>query len=185
MTNARHISPTQLGMLSGTGCCPWKWHARYEAKLEGTKGEALLIGKHFDGLIGCHLLGQEPKCDSGLDADTLNLISKRFDEYQPHIPMGKPQVRIIIPLDYNDWVVKGFIDIVESGAGMYKSANFYSISERWRQFGTDDYKKPKPRSRIPINKGFQKGNRFGRNCREEKKSTVTAQHSSTVADQHG
>ncbi|MHC4123570.1 MAG: hypothetical protein ACYSSI_08360 [Planctomycetota bacterium] len=59
---------------------------------------------------------------------------------------------------------KGFVDIAESGAGLYKSANLYSLSERWKLFGTEDYEKPKPRPKKPINKGFQKGNRFGRNC---------------------
>lgn len=61
---------------------------------------------------------------------------------------------------------KGFIDIAESGVGLHKSANLYSISERWRLYGTEYYRKPKPRSRTPINKGFQKGNRYGRNCRK-------------------
>lgn len=76
---------------------------------------------------------------------------------------------------------KGFIDIAESGAGLHKSANLYSISERWKLYGTEKYKTPKPRPRTPINKGFQKGNRYGRNYRKETNSTVTGQHSSTVA----
>ena len=75
---------------------------------------------------------------------------------------------------------KGFIDIAESGAGLHKTTNLYSISDRWKLYGTENYKNPKPRPRKPINKGFQKGNRYGRNCRTEKNSTVTGQHSSTV-----
>jgi len=63
---------------------------------------------------------------------------------------------------------KGFIDISESGAGLYKSANLYSISDRWKLYGTADYGKPKPRPKGPINKGFQKGNDYGRNCKKEK-----------------
>ena len=75
---------------------------------------------------------------------------------------------------------KGFIDIAESGAGLHKSANLYSISDRWKSYGTPEYKEPKPRPQKPINKGFQKGNMYGRNCRNEKNSTVAGQHSSTV-----
>ena len=75
---------------------------------------------------------------------------------------------------------RGFIDIAESGAGLHKSANLYSISNRWKSYGTPEYKEPKPRPQKPINKGFQKGNMYGRNCRNEKNSTVAGQHSSTV-----
>ncbi len=62
---------------------------------------------------------------------------------------------------------KGFLDIAESGAGLYKSANRYTMSERWRLYGTPDYEKPKPRPKGPMNKGFRKGNRCGRNCRKK------------------
>ena len=81
-------------------------------------------------------------------------------------------------------IEKGFIDIAESGAGMYRSANLYSISDRWKLYGTDDYKQPKPRPPKTTSRGFQKGNPYGRNCRKKKDSTVTGQHSSTVTDQH-
>ncbi len=60
---------------------------------------------------------------------------------------------------------KGFVDIAESGAGLYKSANLYSMSERWKLYGTAEYKEPKPRPKGPINKGFKRGNKHGRNCR--------------------
>ena len=62
---------------------------------------------------------------------------------------------------------KGFIDIFQSGAGTYKAANNYSLSDRWTLYGTDDYKKPKPRTKGPINRGFQKGNQYGQNCRKK------------------
>ena len=67
---------------------------------------------------------------------------------------------------------KGFIDIAESGAGLYKSANLYAISERWKLYGTLEYEPPKPRPKKPINRGFQKGNRYGQNCKK-KNPTVT------------
>lgn len=79
-------------------------------------------------------------------------------------------------------VEKGFIDIAATGMGVHKVTTFYSISDRWRLYGTSDYEEPKPRLKGPINRGFQKGNTFGRNCK--KKSTVAEQHSSTVAAQH-
>lgn len=79
-------------------------------------------------------------------------------------------------------VEKGFIDIAATGMGVHKVTTFYSISDRWRLYGIPDYEEPKPRLKGPINRGFQKGNTFGRNCK--KKSTVAEQHSSTVAAQH-
>ena len=56
----------------------------------------------------------------------------------------------------------GFIDIEESGVGMYKYAPNYWISERWRQSGTPNFKK---RSRPKRNWwrsdiGFQPGNAY-------------------------
>lgn len=39
-----------------------------------------------------------------------------------------------------DLLVKmGFIDISSSGSGMFKQANKYSISERWRKYGTNEF----------------------------------------------
>ena len=78
---------------------------------------------------------------------------------------------------------KGFIDIAESGAGLYKSANKYSISDRWKWYGTPEYEPPKPRPKGPINRGFKKGNQYGRNSKK-KKSTVTDNNGSTVTGQH-
>jgi len=68
---------------------------------------------------------------------------------------------------------KGFVDIASTGMGVYKVTTLYSISDRWRLYGTPEYKKPKPRPKGPINRGFQKGNQYGRNCRKKKKSTIT------------
>jgi hypothetical protein len=79
---------------------------------------------------------------------------------------------------------KGFIDIAESGAGLYKSANKYSISDRWKLYGTPEYKPPKQRPKGPINRGFKKGNQYGRKCKK-KNSTVADNNGSTVTEQHG
>jgi hypothetical protein len=82
----------------------------------------------------------------------------------------------------DELISKGFIDIAASGMGVHKVTTLYSISDRWRLYGTPEYEQPKPRHKKPINRGFQKGNTLGRNCK--KKSTVAGQHSSTVAAQH-
>lgn len=65
---------------------------------------------------------------------------------------------------------KGFIDIAATGMGVHKVKTLYSISDRWKLYGTPGYEPAKPRPRKPINRGFQKGNTLGRNCK--KKSTV-------------
>ena len=56
----------------------------------------------------------------------------------------------------------GFIDIEESGVGMYKYATKYWISERWRQWGTPNFEKrsrPK-RNRWRSDIGFQPGHPY-------------------------
>ena len=63
---------------------------------------------------------------------------------------------------------KGFIDIASTGMGVHKVVTLYSISDRWKLYGTPEYKQPKPRPKKPINRGFQKGNQYGRNCKKRK-----------------
>ena len=60
---------------------------------------------------------------------------------------------------------KGFIDIAASGQGVHKVTNLYSISNRWKHYGTDDYEPPKVRRKGSICRGFQKGNKLGKNCK--------------------
>lgn len=62
---------------------------------------------------------------------------------------------------------KGFIDIASSGMGVHRVTNLYEISDRWKNYGTDNYEPPKPRKKGPINRGFQKGNQLGRNCKNK------------------
>jgi len=63
---------------------------------------------------------------------------------------------------------KGFIDISATGMGVHKVTTFFSIIDRWKLYGTPEYEPAKPRPKKPINRGFQKGNRYGRNCRKRK-----------------
>ena len=63
---------------------------------------------------------------------------------------------------------KGFIDIAAIGMGVHKVTTFFSVGDRWKLYGTPEYKEPKPRPKKPINRGFQKGNKYGRNCRKRK-----------------
>ncbi len=63
---------------------------------------------------------------------------------------------------------KGFIDIAATGMGVHKVTTLYSISDRWKLYGMPEYEPPKPRPKKPINRGFQKGNQYGRNCRKRK-----------------
>lgn len=79
---------------------------------------------------------------------------------------------------------KGFIDVAYSGAGLYKSKNLYEISDRWRKYDTAEYEPPKPRPKFPINRGFKKGNQYGRNCLKIK-TTVKVNNGSTVENNKG
>ena len=63
---------------------------------------------------------------------------------------------------------KGFLDVAETGMGVHKVKTLYSLSDRWKLYGTPQYEKPKPRPQGSINRGFQKGNQYGRNCKQRK-----------------
>ena len=52
-------------------------------------------------------------------------------------------------------IESGLIDIASSGQGMYRSATKYSISERWRKYGTDQFV-TRVRSRKKRNVGFNR-----------------------------
>ena len=51
----------------------------------------------------------------------------------------------------------GFIDIAETGGGLFRSANIYSISDRWKKYGTSEYVPPSKPPRAKA--GFKKGHR--------------------------
>jgi hypothetical protein len=65
---------------------------------------------------------------------------------------------------------KGFIDIAAHGMGVNKVTTLYSVSDRWKNYGTPDFVKNE-RPKGTINRGFQKGNRYGRNCPKDDAKT--------------
>lgn len=50
---------------------------------------------------------------------------------------------------------RGFIDVVETGAGLFRCANIYSLSDRWEKFGKPDFVPAAKQRRSQI--GFRKG----------------------------
>ena len=66
----------------------------------------------------------------------------------------------------DELIDKGFIDIAATGMGVHKVTTHYSISDRWKDYGTPDFVK-KERPKGTINRGFQKGNQYGRNCHKK------------------
>lgn len=62
-------------------------------------------------------------------------------------------------------VEKGFIDIAGTGMGLCKSTSTYGISERWRKYGTDEFKPGQRKKARLFNFGFRKGNKLGKNCK--------------------
>jgi hypothetical protein len=79
----------------------------------------------------------------------------------------------------------GLIDY-KSGGGVRGIPSLFSISERWRSYGTDAYQSPKL-SQKP-SRGFKKGNQLGRNSGQAKfVLSVTGQHkppASMLSQQH-
>lgn len=71
----------------------------------------------------------------------------------------------------DDLIRVGLIDIASEGQGVHKDKTLYSISDRWRAFGTPDFKeviRPKRRNGL----GFRKGNRLGQQCQPKKDASV-------------
>ena len=56
----------------------------------------------------------------------------------------------------------GLIDITKSGFGLKKDESRYAISDRWEQYGTDEFVVQK-RQKRKQHLGFTRGNRHGRN----------------------
>lgn len=56
----------------------------------------------------------------------------------------------------DDLIGHGFLDIAQTGSGLFKSTTFYSLSERWRTWGTSSFV-PKPRPKRRGQMGFQRG----------------------------
>lgn len=67
----------------------------------------------------------------------------------------------------DDLVRVGLIDISRQGSGLYKETSLYAISQRWKEFGTDEFVEQKRRKRA-AHFGFTKGNKHGVYSRSKK-----------------
>ncbi len=61
----------------------------------------------------------------------------------------------------------GLIDIAKTGFGLYKDVTLYSTSNRWENFGTDEFV-VKKRAKRKQQFGFTNKNKYGRNCKRQK-----------------
>ncbi len=66
----------------------------------------------------------------------------------------------------DELITVGFIDIAHSSVGVRKDCSLYRISERWKAYGTPGFK-PVERQKRLERFGFARGNRYGRNARQE------------------
>ena len=105
----KYISPSQAGMLAGKSGCPARWAFRYEQGIRAPFVPlAMLRGTYFD-----HLCGGGGRWRPTTKLDGLAIIEQRYEEYRPLLPADfTPQVAVEIDLEYHDWWVRGFIDIL-------------------------------------------------------------------------
>ena len=69
-------------------------------------------------------------------------------------------------------VAVGLIDIAKPGSGLFRDVSLYAISDRWEEYGTDEFvHMERPKRKLKI--GFRKGNKHGKNSKPKKKSRVT------------
>ena len=84
-----------------------------------------------------------------------------------------------------DQLVKlGFIDIAHQGGGMMKDSSKYSISERWRDYGKEDFIK-KSRKKDSRKLGFTKDNwekQTGRRRKPQSKISISNDTQSSITD---
>ena len=81
-------------------------------------------------------------------------------------------------------ITKGFIDITATGMGVHKVETHYAISERWRDFGTPDFKEVRrPRPSI-ANPGFKRGNKLWQKAHRKKSSDENV-HGAVHENIHG
>jgi hypothetical protein len=85
-----------------------------------------------------------------------------------------------------DKLVKfGFIDIAHQGGGMMKDCSKYSISDRWMDYGKEEFKK-KSRQKDTRKLGFQSGDKWekqtGRKRKSQSKISITDDTRSSITN---
>jgi hypothetical protein len=66
----------------------------------------------------------------------------------------------------------GFLDIAQTGAGLFKSCTLYALSERWKSWGTSEFvAKPRPKRKGQM--GFHKGHRLSPNRKKASNGSIT------------
>jgi len=83
----------------------------------------------------------------------------------------------------DELVDKGFIDVADTGMGLYRMTTYFIIAERWRKYGTQEFQKVVRKKAHNLKVGFQKGNDLWK--RHQKKTTVVDEHSSMRVHEHG
>jgi DNA-binding PadR family transcriptional regulator len=81
-------------------------------------------------------------------------------------------------------VDRGFIDVTATGMGVHRVKTWYAISDRWRDYGTPNFKpaiRPKPSISNP---GFKKGNKLWIKARK-KTSSAENEHGAVRNNAHG
>ena len=84
----------------------------------------------------------------------------------------------------DELLLRGFIDITATGMGVHKVETHYAMSERWRDYGTPNFREGhKPRPSIP-NPGFRPGNKLWQKAQRKKSSDENA-HGAVYENAHG
>ena len=84
----------------------------------------------------------------------------------------------------DELVQKGFLDIARTGMGLHKLTTFYSLSDRWLDYGTERFCPAQRHKSRQFNMGFKRGNQLAKSAREEKTTNANV-HGTMNADVHG
>ena len=84
----------------------------------------------------------------------------------------------------DELLAKGFIDIAATGAGLYKVATWYAISDRWREYGTSEFKQATRTKRSIGYPGFKAGNTHWQKA-GKKITTAKNAHGAVYTIEHG
>jgi hypothetical protein len=121
-------------------------------KLNGTSKTV-----YFDFLMKCKVKGIKRKQGRKTERVILNNGELEYC-YTEALKKEPPIIRSTFMRSLDSLIEKGFIDIEHSGSGTRKGdKSLYTISERWRKYGTPQFVDKKRAKDTRQGRGFQKG----------------------------
>lgn len=137
----------------------------------------------FDFFMKCRMKRRKGKGGRKTERDILNNGELEYC-YGEAEKKGIPRSSFMRTLD--ELITKGFIDVPHSGSGGQKGdKSLYSISERWRAYGTDKFIHAFRPKDIRAGRGFKKGNLEWKKAQRPKCSNIGVKNGNPTIAENG